>query len=192
MKHKREEQHEQRKKMANSSSSDSELDENYSEETDAGDVSLDTSVEEGNDQDNNRFCLYGNEPEYDTDELADLYEATTQTSENEDTDEEDEMNSSRLENVHWCGCSNCCIMPTLPESKCCKEFRELLGDKLENKTPSCITNNPQFRDMCLKEHVLEGAHLQNRRYHGKFTDIKNLSNRLVTNFPSLAGASPPL
>ena len=129
-----------------SNSSDSEAENDYRES--------DMSCEEfGEDRD--RFCLYGNEPEYDSEELADLHDATNEiiSDESDDTEEEgDMMNSSRLENLHWCGCSNCSIMPTLPESKCCREFRELLGDKLKtaSQIPACVTNNSQFHDMSQK------------------------------------------
>ena len=90
-----------------------------------------------------------------------------------DTDVDTNLDSSRLENLHWCGCHNCIIMPTLIESKCCKEFGSLLGDKLV----SCITDNEYFEDICLKRHILESAHIQNQRYLGKFKDSKTISNK---------------
>ena len=55
----------------------------------------------------------------------------------------EEQNSSRLENLHWCKCSHCTVMPTLIESKCCREYVELLGDKLYGI--KCITRAQRFR-----------------------------------------------
>ena len=62
------------------------------------------------------------------------------SSENEKSAEsEDELNSSRLENLRWCRCSHCIVMPTFIESKCCKEYEGLLGDKLEAAVVSLKT-----------------------------------------------------
>ena len=67
----------------------------------------------------------------------------------------------RLENLDWCSCDNCVIMPNLLESKCCKEFGSLLGDKLV----TCITDNEHFVDICIEKDVLESAYIHNQRYH---------------------------
>ena len=126
--------------------------------------------EDSNSEGVDQLCLYGNEPEYNDDEIQNIDDSSGET---DDSEEEMQLDSSRLENLHWCTCKNCGIMPTLVESKCCKEFRGMLGDKLE----TCITLNPHFPDMCLKKHILDAAYIQNRRYHGKFTDIKLISNK---------------
>ena len=56
-------------------------------------------------------------------------------SENENNDrEDDELNSSRQENLYWCKCTHCTVMPIFIQCRCCIEFQGLLGDKLENLT----------------------------------------------------------
>ena len=34
-------------------------------------------------------------------------------------EEDGELSSSRLENLHWCTCAECSMMPTLVDAKCC-------------------------------------------------------------------------
>ena len=62
----------------------------------------------------------------------------------------DELNSSRLQNLHWCTCHHCTVMPTFVECKCCEEFPELLKDKLNN---ACITDHKDFDVLCLHKSV---------------------------------------
>ena len=51
------------------------------------------------------------------------------------------LNSSRQENLHWCKCPHCTVMPTFIECKNRKKFKDLLDD-----TPSagCVTNHEAF------------------------------------------------
>ena len=53
-------------------------------------------------------------------------------SEKSQESEAEEADSSRMENLHWCTCGECCIMPSLIESKCFRECPNLLADKLDN------------------------------------------------------------
>ena len=46
-------------------------------------------------------------------------------------------------------------MPTLYESKCCREYRYLLNDKLEEI--KCITDNKDFEILCLNKTILDTA-----------------------------------
>ena len=46
--------------------------------------------------------------------------------------EEEELDSSRLENLHWCTCGQYCVMSSLIESKCCRECSISLEGKLHN------------------------------------------------------------
>ena len=59
--------------------------------------------------------------------------------------EESDLDSSRLENLHWCSCFECGIALTMrvQERKCCCECKSLLGDKL--KDVKCITSNSEFK-----------------------------------------------
>ena len=119
-------------------------------------------------------CMYGNEPEYTAEELNNMILSDT-SNHSESEEEGSDLDSSRLENLHSCTCTNCTIMPTLPESKCCKEFSQLLKEKLDSF--NCITENQHFTDICLQKHILETAYIQNRRYNNKFADIKTVGNK---------------
>ena len=59
------------------------------------------------------------------------------------------------------------------ECKCCKEYFELLGEKLTNI--KCITCHPDFNILC--KVVLETAAIRHRRYKSKFKDIKSFTNK---------------
>ena len=49
----------------------------------------------------------------------------------EDSDDSEECDSSRLENLHWCTCRVCaiCFTMQLEEAKCRRETSELLREK---------------------------------------------------------------
>ena len=84
----------------------------------------------------------------------------------------DELNSSRLENLHWCTFHHCTLMPTFIECKCCEEFPDLLKDKLDD---SCITDHKDFDVLCLHNSVLETAFIRHRRYKNNYTDAKEIT-----------------
>ena len=120
-------------------------------------------------------CMYGNEPEYTREELLELGEISDED-ESDDSDADSSLlDNSRLENLHWCSCGNCDVMETLMECRCCKESRDLLGEKLDLN--SCITENSHFKDVCLQPHVLEAAYMQNRRHNKRYSNINTVSNR---------------
>ena len=60
---------------------------------------------------------YENEPVYTEAELTQI------KSDSETSSSEEELDSSRLENLHWCSCECCVIFSPmlLEECKCCKE-----------------------------------------------------------------------
>ena len=55
-------------------------------------------------------CMYGNEPEYTREELLEMGEATDDFADSEDSDADSSLlDNSRLENLHWCSCTNTCM-----------------------------------------------------------------------------------
>ena len=61
-------------------------------------------------------CGYTREPEYSKAELIKLgIKVIEDDDDSEDTSGDDDLDLSRLENMHWCSCAHCCIMPSLRE-----------------------------------------------------------------------------
>ena len=147
--------------------SDMDIFENESSSNDVG-----TSESEDAGSDSAPEGMYGNEPEYTAAELLLLSESSSASDAEESGSD---LDSSRLENMHWCTCSECSIMPTLLESKCCQEFKILLGDKLTDEV-KCIIKDPHFDDICLKRNILEASYIQHRRYRNNFKEIENINN----------------
>ena len=86
-------------------------------EIDSSDISCDESFETecsvaGSSCDNEDFsCGYLGEPEY-TEQQAKSIKFSASSSSSDD----DELNFSRLENLHWwCTCHHCTVMPTFIE-----------------------------------------------------------------------------
>ncbi|XP_022101364.1 P2X purinoceptor 7-like [Acanthaster planci] len=84
-----------------------------------------------------------------------------------DSDTDDEEHVARLGNNNWCECEQCTPMPSVRESKCCKEI-----DAVLRMTESfvldldCITEHPGFRTVCLDRWVLDTAYYQYRQQYG--------------------------
>ena len=104
-------------------------------EIDSSDISCDESFETecdiaGSSCDNEVFsCGYLGETEYTEQQAKSMkFSASSSSGDN------DELNSSRLENLHWCTCHHCTVMPTFIVCKCCK-------DKLDD---ACITDHTDF------------------------------------------------
>ena len=72
-----------------------------------------------------------------------------------DNSEESDLDSSRLENLHWCSGFECGIALTMGVQECKYCCESLLGDKL--KDIKYITSNSEFHIMCLNKIVLETA-----------------------------------
>ncbi|XP_057290739.1 uncharacterized protein LOC130613407 [Hydractinia symbiolongicarpus] len=118
---------------------------------------------------------YDNEPEYTESQLKNI--CSSKTANDISDDEDEDLDSSRLENLHWCKCKKCDIheLMTVKECKCCLEFTTLLGEKLEENT--CITLHKDFNILCLNRTVLETASIRHRRYQNNFKDIKSFQNK---------------
>ena len=93
----------------------------------------------------------------------------------DDECEKEDSYSSRLNNLEWCSCSKCSSMESSAECRCCKEFADLLGEKLTNNT--CITENEYFELVFLQKPVLETAYMQNRHYNKKYSNMVSISNK---------------
>jgi len=121
---------------------------------------------------------YLNDPEYSKEELQQLQNIRLEGGNGDSScSSEEGMNSSRLENLHWCTCQNCVIFNTFKviECKCCKEYSTLLNDKLDNI--QCITLHTDFEILCLNSTVLETAFIRHRRYHRNFKDLSTYTNK---------------
>ena len=119
-------------------------------DSDESDIAEPASESENAGSDSEPEGMYGNEPEYTAAELLLLSDEANISTDSEGRGSD--LNSSRLENMHWCTCAECSIMPTLPESKCCQEFKVLLEGKLSDEV-TCITKHAHFADICLKKHI---------------------------------------
>ena len=115
--------------------------ESSSSNEDVSDISFDgseSSVEFNNDG-------YINDPEYTEEEMKAMNFRDSDSGST--SGEEAEQDSSRLDNLHWCTCLHCTVMPTLVESNCCKEYSELLRDKLDGV--NCIQSTPAISNIAL-------------------------------------------
>ena len=94
---------------------------------------------------------YTCEPEYAKEELEKLGIKTFESDDDivSSDDSSDDLDSSRLENLHWCTCGHCRIMPSLVESKCCRECANLLEDKLDNV--KCVCQHEEFETLPMSQ-----------------------------------------
>ena len=92
--------------------------------------SEDFAFERSSSEEEQNYSGYGNEPYYSEKELYTDHEKKY-NEEDTESSEEDENDFSRLENLHWCTCEDCYIMPTRIGCKCCSEQRSLLNNKLD-------------------------------------------------------------
>jgi hypothetical protein len=89
-------------------------------------------------------------------------------------------NNPRQNDTNWCSCSKCISLPLPSQCLCCHEF-SLFDGQLE--PTDCITDNTNFRTICLYPVVLETSYislLRNKRHRGRATDVlTNRQSRLV-------------
>ena len=111
---------------------------------------------------------YQLEQEYTEEELRQMEEAAS-------AQRREIENSPRQNDTNWCSCSKCISLPLPSECLCCHEF-SLFDGQLE---PSdCITDNTNFRTVCLNPVVLETSYisfLRYKRHRGRPPDV--LTNR---------------
>ena len=136
------------------------------------------NVESSDDLDSEvSFTGYGNEPEYTEQGISKLSGLSNEIYSGSEDEEED---NSRLENLHWCTCQKCFILPSIYECKCCREPEALLNDKLNGI--SCVTLNEDFKILCLNKTVLDTAFVQHRRYLKNFKKIEKITGLLYVCF----------
>jgi hypothetical protein len=111
---------------------------------------------------------YQLELEYTEEELRQMEEAAS-------AQRREIENNPRQNDTNWCSCSKCISLPLPSECMCCHEF-SLFDGQLE---PSdCITDNTNFRTVCLNSVVLETSYISFLRYtrhRGRAPDV--LTNR---------------
>ncbi len=85
-----------------------------------------------------------------------------------ESDLDDEEHVARIGNNNWCKCEQCIPMPSVRESKCCKEigvvFKLMESFVLD---VDCITDHPGFRNVCLDRWVLDTAYNQYKQQYGE-------------------------
>ena len=97
-------------------------------------------------------------------------------------DEETDLNSNRQENLYWCKCSHCTVIPTFIERKHCKKFKNLLDDML---SAGCVANHEAFDMLILNKSVLEVAFIKHLRYKNNFTKVKEITSKLMIFFVTI-------
>ena len=94
--------------------------------SESDDVELESNYSSSENDDDIKGC-YMNEPKYLEKEINAMNILKNENS------EESDLDSSRLENLHWCSGFECgiALIMRVQEYKCCCECKSLLGDKLK-------------------------------------------------------------
>ena len=69
-------------------------------------------------------------------------------------------------------------MPTARESLCCKEVEKMVALLNGDPPPACITQHPDFGNVCLCRAVLTVS-LHSHRYHYGASDVPTDENRYI-------------
>lgn len=90
----------------------------------------------------------------------------------------DEEQSSRTDNLLWCICGQCGLMPSIVESVCCQED-DVFGVKMDSENGIyCIAETEAFRKACLDPLILEIIMASLKEVVGE--DLRDpISNRFV-------------
>ncbi|XP_066932830.1 uncharacterized protein [Clytia hemisphaerica] len=123
--------------------------------------------------------FYGDEPEYSKEEFKKILSEAKQKQESSSSSSDrsdDDLDSSRLENLHWCKCRKCVIGMdfALEECLCCQECG-ILAEKLQGI--KCITEHKGFNDYILSPYALEITLIVKRRQKKIFKKLKKITNR---------------
>lgn len=94
-------------------------------------------------------------------------------------EEETGVNFSRQENLHWCKCLYCTVMPTFIKCKCCEKFKDLLDDKL---SAGYVTNHEDFDMLTLNKSALEMAVIKPLSLYIKIFCWSERNNTKVSDF----------
>ena len=100
------------------------------------------------------------EPEYTEEELRQMEKAAI-------AHRREIENNRRQNDTNWCSCSKCTSLPLPSECLCCHEF-SLFDGQLDSS--DCITDNSNFRTVCLNLVVLETSYIfdeRNVKYYAK-------------------------
>ena len=92
---------------------------------------------------------YQLEPEYTEEELRQMEEAAS-------SQRREIENNPRQNDTNWCSYSKCISLPLPSECLCCHAFSFFDG-QLESS--DCITDNTNFRTVCLNPVVLETSYI---------------------------------
>ncbi|XP_033099836.1 P2X purinoceptor 7-like [Anneissia japonica] len=87
-----------------------------------------------------------------------LFEPQRQYSSEENESDDDitvdnSLNNDRTDNLDWCQCENCIIMPSRIESVCCLENVDICRKMDDVNT--CIVLKDNYKKLCLDKEVLE-------------------------------------
>lgn len=118
---------------------------------------------------------YDFEPIFTQQELAARVRVRVELEGEENASESDEepaidIRQDRLDNVNWCQCTNCGVMPTLSECSCCREIHSI-RTILANHN-DCITDHDDFQTVCLNKAVLRAALIMRNDIRGHDVNVQ--------------------
>ncbi|XP_041362017.1 uncharacterized protein LOC121377987 [Gigantopelta aegis] len=93
--------------------------------------------------------------------------------EKSDQSDDEKDDEERLLNTEWCKCGHCTLMPTVGESRCCKEIDQVnekikaYSERYGAESLACIVDHPGFKPVCLNVWVLEAAYYDYTHHYSK-------------------------